>query len=273
MNRGTFILISKDTKTNPLNPEYHIYKSQEFNGSMGLDSLGKNGYLELKNKVNSAQDFYNFVKNFNDKYFQYDTKEFPICYETKDSKAHPFIDDKGEKWYEFEEKGNTFDLFKNPYPKSDNYYIKYISTDDEPIKIACKNGLFTLKPNQILVSDFDECINNTGISFGKYVHELLEELQDGQNIPSNKETQKEDMYSSPNIRLVIASKYSVLVDRFEEVEKEINELKEMDREKFPKFINGDDLIDVIDDMKDVLTDRCNEVYNEKSSQESDEEEM
>lgn len=81
------------------------------------------------------------------------------------------------------------------------------------------------------------------------------------------------MYSSPNIRLVIASKYSVLVDRLEEVEKEINELKEMDREKFPKFINGDDLIDVIDDMKDVLTDRCNEVYNEKSSQESDEEEM
>lgn len=86
MNRGTFVLISKDTKTNPLNPEYHIYKSQEFNGSMGLDSLGKNGYLELKNKVNSWADFYNFVKNFNDKYFQYNTKEFPICYETKDSK-------------------------------------------------------------------------------------------------------------------------------------------------------------------------------------------
>ena len=81
-----------------------------------------------------------------------------------------------------------------------------------------------------------------------------------------KENQKET-------NLLISSKYSVLVDRLEEVQKEIEEIKDLDVGNFPRFLNGDDLEDVIEDMKDVLIDRCNEVYNEKLPNEDEEEEM
>ena len=81
-----------------------------------------------------------------------------------------------------------------------------------------------------------------------------------------KENQKET-------NLLISSKYSVLVDRLEEVQKEIEEIKDLDVGNFPRFLNGDDLKYVIEDMKDVLIDRCNEVYNEKLPNEDEEEEM
>ena len=50
---------------------------------------------------------------------------------------------------------------------SDSNYIKNLSGKD--IKIVCDNGTYILKPNQLLISDYEECINNTRKSFDKKI--------------------------------------------------------------------------------------------------------
>ena len=64
----------------------------------------------------------------------------------------------------------------------------------------------------------------------------------------------------------------MLADRLEEAQKEIEEIKELDGDNFPRFLNGDDLDDVIEDMKSAIDDRCNEVYNESPAEEDEEDE-
>ena len=40
---------------------------------------------------------------------------------------------------------------------------------DKNLEIICENGTYILKPNQIMVTDYDMCINNTGKSFEKEI--------------------------------------------------------------------------------------------------------
>lgn len=245
MHRGTLIAINNDK----------VLISQEFNGRMGLDNYGKEVFNELKN-IKNLEDFEFFVSKFNKEHFEYE--ENNIVREA-DSKDKPYKDDNGNFWYEYEKKGNTYDFFRNSYPMSDNYYIKNLS--DNNVKIVCENGSYTLKPNQILVSDFDRCINNTGKSFDHIVDVELDTLERKNTNIIDKEN-----------NLLLASKYSVLADRLEEAQKEIEEIKELDGDNFPRFLNGDDLDDVIEDMKSAIDDRCNEVYNESPAEEDEEDE-
>lgn len=70
---------------------------------------------------------------------------------------------------------------------SDSNYIKNMS--DEDITIVCSNGNYVLKPNQILITDYNECVNNTRITFGENINDNLEidELNTKEYIPTKKQ--------------------------------------------------------------------------------------
>ena len=70
---------------------------------------------------------------------------------------------------------------------SDSNYIKNMS--DEDITIVCSNGNYVLKPKQILITDYNECVNNTRITFGENINDNLEidELSTKEYIPTKKQ--------------------------------------------------------------------------------------
>ena len=60
---------------------------------------------------------------------------------------------------------------------------------DEDITVVCSNGNYVLKPNQILITDYNECVNNTRITFGEEIDDKIEvdELSTKEYIPTRKQ--------------------------------------------------------------------------------------
>ena len=60
---------------------------------------------------------------------------------------------------------------------------------DEDITVVCSNGNYVLKPNQILITDYNECVNNTRMSFGEKIDDKIEvdELSTKEYIPTRKQ--------------------------------------------------------------------------------------
>ena len=60
---------------------------------------------------------------------------------------------------------------------------------DEDITVVCSNGNYVLKPNQILITDYNECVNNTRMTFGEKIDEKIEvdELSTKEYIPTRKQ--------------------------------------------------------------------------------------
>ena len=82
------------------------------------------------------------------------------------------------------------DLFYDTsYSSSSSYYVKNLT--NENISLVCKNGTFIVKPNQIVVTDYDECVNNIKVSFDKEIDNNLgiEKLETINYIESNEEKQ------------------------------------------------------------------------------------
>ncbi|MCD7893771.1 MAG: hypothetical protein LUG60_08740 [Erysipelotrichaceae bacterium] len=52
---------------------------------------------------------------------------------------------------------------------SDSNYIKNLTNED--VIIICENGKFILKPDQIIITDFAKCINNTEKSYDEIFEE------------------------------------------------------------------------------------------------------
>ena len=167
MHRGTAFIITKDENNN-----FKVIKSTEFNGGMGLDCHGKLMYEMLK-KLEIPTLFDAMIRDFDDEYFKYNDD---IMTYSPDEQKKPYITENGEKYYEYSQTKNQFRFFKDSKGQyiytSDSNYIKNMS--DEDVVIVCCNGNFILKPNQILVADYDECINNSKISFGEKIDEKIE---------------------------------------------------------------------------------------------------
>lgn len=181
MHRGTFIVFLKDE-----NEKIVVWKSREFNGGMGLDNHGKDAFEMLK-KVRKLSDFKQMIIDFDKEFFDY--RENEMCY-LADEKNNPYIDEKGNTFYDYVQENNQFDLFYDTsYSSSSSYYVKNLS--DENIPIICSNGTFIIKPNQIIVTDYDECVNNIKFSFDKEIDEKLgiEELETINYIESDEEKQ------------------------------------------------------------------------------------
>ena len=183
MHRGTIFIITKDK-----NNQFEIQKSTEFNGGMGLDCCGKAIYDMLKD-LKEPLLFDAMIRDFDDEYFEYHDD---VMTYTADSQENPYIDEKkNQKYFDYARTGNQFKFFKDNNGDyiytSDSNYIKNLT--DEDVKIVCCNGTYILKPNQILVSDYNECVNNTKETFGentdKYVK--LDTLEVSDYIQTKKE--------------------------------------------------------------------------------------
>lgn len=162
MHRGTMFAIISDKE---------VWKSTEFNGGMGLDCYGKDVIAVLK-KVQTLEDFKNFVLAFDKTHHKYNEK---VMFYKADEQKNPYINNNGIKYFDYYKSKEGFNFFQDSKKRyiytSDSNYIKNLSNKD--VHIVCGNGIFILKPNQILVSDYEECINNTQISFGKKIDEKL----------------------------------------------------------------------------------------------------
>lgn len=158
MHRGTMFVITKDNE---------VWKSTEFNGGMGLDCYGKD-VMKVFEKVETLQDFKNFVLAFDKTHHNYNDE---VMFYKAIEQKQPYIDDKGMKYFDFYKKKNQYSFFRDSKKQyiytSDSNYIKNLS--DKNLEIICENGTFILKPNQIMVTDYDTCINNTGKSFDKEI--------------------------------------------------------------------------------------------------------
>lgn len=177
MHRGTIFIINKNK-----NNEFEVQKSTEFNGEMGLDNNGKDIYNMLKD-FKEPLLFDTMIRKFNELHFKYDDN---IMIYTAYSQDRPFIEENGNKYFEYSQIDNQFKFFRDDNGEyiytSDSNYIKNIS--NENINIVCCNGTYTLKPNQILVTDYNRCINNTKED-SKEVQ--LDKLDDAEYIPTKKE--------------------------------------------------------------------------------------
>lgn len=181
MHRGTFIVILKDENDNLV-----VWKSREFNGGMGLDNHGKDAFEKLK-KVQKLSDFKQMIIDFDKDFFDY--RENEMCYKA-DEKDNPYIDENGNAFYDYVKSNNQFDLFYDTsYSSSSSYYVKNLSNENIPI--VCGNGTFVVKPNQIIVTDYDECVNNIKVSFDKEIDKNLgiEDLETINYIESDAEKQ------------------------------------------------------------------------------------
>lgn len=160
MHRGTVFIITKD-KDN----KFQVDKSTEFNGGMGLDYFGKSIFNMLKT-FKEPLLFDSMIRDFDLKYFKYGDDVMTYTANSQDS---PYIDKNGNECFDYSIVNNQFKFFKDDDSKyiytSDSNYIKNLT--QENIKIVCGNGVFTLKPEQIIVTDYDTCINNSKISFGE----------------------------------------------------------------------------------------------------------
>lgn len=182
MHRGTIFIITKDQ-----NNKFKVHKSTEFNGGMGIEVQGRPIYEMLK-KLEDPTLFDSMIRKFDNEYFGYNDEV--MTYSPEEQK-NPYIDESGNEYFEYSQTENQFKFFCDDNGEyiytSDSNYIKNLS--DEDIKIVCGNGTYLLKPNQILVSDYNSCINNTKISFGEKIDEQIQidTLESVNYIPTRKE--------------------------------------------------------------------------------------
>lgn len=182
MHRGTVFVITKDEKN-----EFLVQKSTEFNGGMGLDCYGKTIYEMLKD-FQEPPFFDEMIRNFDDRFFKYGDD---VMTYVADEQQHPYISKNGYKEFSYSRSKNQFKFFKDDNGDyiytSDSNYIKNLSNED--IQIVCGNGVYILKPNQIMITDYDECVNNIGYSFDiKFDKKLgIEKLDIGEYIISKKQ--------------------------------------------------------------------------------------
>lgn len=166
MHRGTIFIIIKDQ-----NNKFKVQKSTEFNGGMGIEVQGRPIYEMLK-KLEDPTLFDSMIRKFDNEYFGYNDEV--MTYSPEEQK-NPYIDETGNEYFEYSQIENQFKFFYDDNGEyiytSDSNYIKNLT--DENIKIACSNGTYLLKPNQILISDYSTCINNTKISFGEKIDEKI----------------------------------------------------------------------------------------------------
>lgn len=183
MHRGTMFVIINNNE---------VWKSTEFNGGMGLDCYGKDVMAVFK-KVTKLEDFKNFVLAFDQTHHKYNDK---VMFYKADEQKNPYIDEKGNKYFDYYKNKEGFSFFRDSKKgyiyTSDSNYIKNLSNKD--VQIVCSNGTFILKPNQILVSDYEECINNTQISFGIKVDRNLgiEQLELSKKNEINKSSEQKE---------------------------------------------------------------------------------
>lgn len=182
MHRGTVFIITKDNNNN-----FEVQKSTEFNGGMGIDCLGKVIYEKLKN-LKEPLLFDAMIRDFDEEYFKYFDE---VMTYVANSQERPFIDKDERSFFEYALKDSQFKFFKDDNEEyiytSDSNYIKNMS--DENITIVCSNGNYSLKPNQILIADYNECINNTKMTFGKNIDKMVkvDDLETREYIPTQKQ--------------------------------------------------------------------------------------
>ena len=182
MHRGTVFIITKN-KDN----KFEVQKSTEFNGGMGLDNFGRAIYDMLKD-FKEPLLFDAMIRDFDDRYFKY-FDEVMTYY--PDEQKTPYIDDDGNEYFEYVQNENQFKFFKDDNGEyidtSDSNYIKNMSNED--ITVVCSNGNYVLKPNQILITDYSECVNNTRITFSDEIDKKIEidELRTKDYIPTRKQ--------------------------------------------------------------------------------------
>lgn len=182
MHRGSIFIITKDNDN-----KFQVEKSTEFNGGMGIENLGGAIYDMLR-RFKEPLLFDALIRDFDDRYFKYFDD---IMTYTLDEEHKPYIDQNGNEYFEYSVTNNQFKFFKddkgNYIYTSDSNYIKNMTNED--VTIVCSNGNYVLKPNQILIADYDECINNTRISFEKKIkpNVIIDYLDTTKYIPTKKE--------------------------------------------------------------------------------------
>ena len=166
MHRGTVFIITKN-KDN----KFEIQKSTEFNGGMGIENLGGAIYDMLKN-FKEPLLFDAMIRDFDERYFKYGDE---VMTYSPDEQHNPYIDENGNEYFEYSQTENQFKFFKDDNGEyiytSDSNYIKNMS--DEDITVVCSNGNYVLKPNQILIADYNECVNNTRMTFGEKIDDKI----------------------------------------------------------------------------------------------------
>lgn len=200
MHRGTVFIITKD-KDN----KFKVQKSTEFNGGMGIENKGGVIYKMLKN-LKEPLLFDSMIRDFDERYFKYGDKVMTYF---PDEQHNPYIEKNGTEYFEYSQTENQFKFFKDDNEDyiytSDSNYIKNMS--DEDITVVCSNGNYVLKPNQILIADYNECVNNTRMTFGEKINEKIEvdELSTKKYIP----TRKQAIILSNIIKTIGSFKYNV----------------------------------------------------------------
>lgn len=200
MHRGTVFIITKN-KDN----KFEIQKSTEFNGGMGIENLGGAIYDMLKN-FKEPLLFDAMIRDFDERYFKYGDE---VMTYSPDEQHNPYIDENGNEYFEYSQTENQFKFFKDDNGEyiytSDSNYIKNMS--DEDITVVCSNGNYVLKPNQILIADYNECVNNTRMTFGEKIDDKIkvDELSTKEYIP----TRKQEIILDNIIKTIESFNYSV----------------------------------------------------------------
>ena len=125
MHRGTVFIITKD-KDN----KFEVQKSTEFNGGMGIENLGGSIYDMLKN-FKEPLLFDSMIRDFDTRYFKYGDD---VMIYSPDEQHNPYIDEKGNEYFEYSQTENQFKFFKDDNGEyiytSDSNYIKNMSDED-----------------------------------------------------------------------------------------------------------------------------------------------
>lgn len=132
-----------------------LYSSTEFNGDMDLECYGYE-FLERLSRVQNTTDFIKEMREFNEGHFDYMEDMMYREYSQKDN----IIDLEGNSEYGYIEQSSIhFKLFEKSNDYLEDYsYIK--NATKQTLMIGCKNGVVLLKPNQTMVCNFGNFMQN-----------------------------------------------------------------------------------------------------------------
>ena len=185
MTRGRGIIFVKN-----LNNEIEAYESTEYNGDMFPEEEANGAeYFDKLKKVNNLKDFIEMNKEFNRERYQYpENLAFKMLkgngvsfeeyckYKNIDNEKDKIVllrvfgnseNNNNENWGDYFQNDDGSYIIANSEELKDKYHLALIISDyyyiknltGETISVYQENGNYDLKPNDILISNFNDYFN------------------------------------------------------------------------------------------------------------------
>lgn len=133
--------------------DYNVWKSIKYQAEWELDCQGIKCYEDLQ-KIKGFQEFNELTQKYN-RFYGHE-EDYDTIYVASEFHS-PWVNSEGKVCWDYK-KGKHFHLFHSNFPLVDYSFIKNFTK--ETITIKCRNGVFALPSGEVMIAEFNKCLNN-----------------------------------------------------------------------------------------------------------------